>query len=691
MPTPSSVQLASGLAGAIGSHFHGASNRLYFVEYGGKLSRFDFVRAQTGVLLNAASVTHKGTWYVDLDTGAVNVNASGDIWWNQQTAVKRRMAPVNGAQLAYLGVMTPAAFNALTATDLQALSYGSTEIVGDDNASNQLVAGAVFAVRTNAGNVSKVRVLTYGYNLKLSVSTFQLAPAYKVLGTGYGEPEDVKVSADGKTAYITERGGRLLRVALNAATPPNRSAATVVASGLTAPHQIALVESQGVAYVVEYAALGHLVRVDLASGTKTNIAFNLDHAIGLVVTGDQQYAYVSEQAAGGGRVRRVTLGSGAVEPVAGGFTAPFMLAFNDASESAVLVAERDPANRVSLIDLGVRPIATRQIAPSVPFRPSSVALVSGSKLLVCSNDALTALDLAGAALSGSGPLLLGVGLIPVTKIAGGYADTSDDAGYLLVVKDCPFGGTLPIMFNHERARLLGAKYYRVLIDGAATTAPFGDYRWSSADNAFKYVPIVPDAAGFYPVRSAGELWYNAWLGLARDTGDLSPGLHTFEVRVYNAAHADITPSGVIRSTQLMIDNQRPLARINTILQGNTVASSVPVGACAIVNSGPDAFFFDITASDSQQHLLSWHLYALWGDNKSASIASDRYGNHVSASKQWAGVNGTVPGAAWHAAAANDATSTRCAHTFVLEVWDRVINGYGYIHAASAHKSITIWL
>lgn len=688
---PTSTQLASGLAGAIGSHFYGPANRLYFVEYGGKLSSYDFVRTQTGLLLNNKAITHKGTWYLDLETGVLGSLSAGDLWWNQLTAVKRRMTPRNGAQLAYLGVMTTTAFNALTADQLQALSYSSAEIVGDDNASNKLVAGAVFAVRTNAGNLAKVRVTTYGYDLKIKVTTFKLAPAYRVLGTGYTEPEDVKISADGNTAYITERAGNFLRVALNTATPPNRAAASVVASGLNAPHQIALQEDYGTAYVVEYAALGHLVRINLGTGAKTNVAFNLDHAIGLVVTSDHQYAFVSEQSAAGGRVRRVTLNSGAIDPVASGFTAPFMLTFNDASESAILVAERDPANRVSLIDLSVRPIATRQVAPSVPFRPSSVALVSGTKLLVCSNDVLTAVELADSVLTGTGPLLLGVGHVPVTKVFGGYADTTGDPGYFFQVKDCPFGGSLPFMFNHERARLLGAKYYRFFIDGAPTTAPFGDYKWSSADNEFKYVPIVPDAAGYYPVRAAGELWYNAWLGLARDTSDLANGLHTFEVRVYNALHVEIaSPPGVIRSVQLMIDNLVPSASINTIIQGNTVATGVPIGACQVVTSGPDAFFFDISATDSQQHLLSWSLYTLWGDNKSKPVASDSYSNHISASKLWAGASGPVPASKWSSAVAGDPTSTRCAHTFVLEVWDRVINGYGYIHYGSAHKSITIW-
>ena len=37
-----------------------------------------------------------------------------------------------------------------------------------------------------------------------------------------------------------------------------------------------------------------------------------------------------------------------------------------------------------------------------------------------------------------------------------------------------------------------------------------------------------------------------------------------------------------------------------------------------------------------------------------------------------------------------ATSTHCAHSFFVNAWDRVINGWGYIHgAASYQKSVTL--
>ena len=56
--------------------------------------------------------------------------------------------------------------------------------------------------------------------------------AYTVFGTGYTNPEDVKLSTNGSLAYITERSGDLVRVTL-----PNapRSSAVVIATGMTAP------------------------------------------------------------------------------------------------------------------------------------------------------------------------------------------------------------------------------------------------------------------------------------------------------------------------------------------------------------------------------------------------------------------------------------------------------------------------
>ena len=74
--------------------------------------------------------------------------------------------------------------------------------------------------------------------------------------------QDIKISRDGLHAYVTELQGNLLRVDL---LHPNRSSATLVSSGMTAPHQIVLDEDHNLAYVVEFAPSGSILRIDLGS------------------------------------------------------------------------------------------------------------------------------------------------------------------------------------------------------------------------------------------------------------------------------------------------------------------------------------------------------------------------------------------------------------------------------------------
>src|SRR5262249_52584419 len=153
----------------------------------------------------------------------------------------------NGAQIVNLG---PVNFAAVTPDTLSSLTYGSAPIIGNNDPSNKLTTNDVFAVKTSSGNYAKVKVVTYGYDLHLQWVTYHLNSPYHVLGTGYTNPEDVKASADGAHAYVTERSGDLVRVALASA---NRASATVVTSGMTAPQQMYLDETHHAAYVVEYA------------------------------------------------------------------------------------------------------------------------------------------------------------------------------------------------------------------------------------------------------------------------------------------------------------------------------------------------------------------------------------------------------------------------------------------------------
>jgi hypothetical protein len=697
------IKLASGLGGAIGSDYVQSKNQVYFVEFNGKVSVLDLVRQLDAVVFTGAGTTMPADSSLDLTNGTSA--QGGDIRWDHVSPDgKLVMRPQGNNELAYLGAA--ANYDALGYAELQNLSYAQASLRGE-GANNQLTNGAVFAVVNRApqlgGNFdyTKVQVLqNAGGSIKVRWTTLRLKPRYRVLGTGYNQPEDIKVTSGGRYAYVTERVGNLLRVDL---TNANRAAAQVVASGLTAPHQIALDEAHGQAYVPEFVSggTGRLWRVDLSGGTKTALYKALDGCTGLLMSKDLTTAYVSEQAAGGGRVARVNLSTAQRTVLASGLTAPFFMEWADDGQSHIYLAERDPANRVSMLDITTTPAKVTQLLTGVPARPSSVVQTKPGRLVVCSDSEINLYDLSSSLFSLAGPLFMGIGLVPVDHIINtgdnntdGYADTTDNPGYLIQVKDAPFGGSLAIMVNHNAALLAGAVYYKLFVQ-QVTPAPgaafeprqgFSDYLWNGATSSFVPTVTSPDAGGFYPVRVPWQIWYNPTLGYVLDTSAMANGLWVIDIKLYNSAHVEI-PVGSIHSRRVKIDNQWPVANIEKIFH-----DGVEVQVCAIVNSGTDQFTFQITATDPQGHLLSWGLSALWGDNKSGTVGGDSYSAHVSPTRQWAGVaSGVVPSPAWHATVADDSTSTRCAHTFYLGVWDRVINGYGYIHYQTYHKSITIWL
>ncbi|MDX2427437.1 MAG: hypothetical protein QNK22_01990 [Xanthomonadales bacterium] len=674
--------LYSPLAGAIGCDYSSSTNRLYFTEFGGKLSSLDLIRGRRRVVSHGITTLH-GTWIFDFDTGAElghAANAAGDVWWEQMTSVKRQMMPWGGAEIAYLGTVN---FNSVSYADLQGVVYGTNPIIGNDDSTNLLVPGAVFAVKTNAGNYAKVKVQSYGYDLVIRWRTYKLRSPYKVLGTGYTQPEDVALSGDGLHAYVTERTGALLKVELDNA---NRSAATVVADGMTAPHQIALDEDHGYAFTVEFASPGQLIRVDLSTGDKTVLRDDLDNAIGLLVTSDLQFAYVSEQSSAGGRLLRINLQTGAREELVGGMASPFFLTWADPGENGIITTERDPANRVALIDLTQPTVTVTHLATGVASRPSSVAVAGPLKLLVCSDSQISELLLADSVFNPAGPLLLGFGHVPVTDLDGGYATTAP--GYFFQVKDAPFGGKVSLMFNHEKARTLGATYYRVSVGGTAQSAAWVDYKWSSSAKKFVADTQTPTSTGLFKVRGANQLWYNHWLGFRLNTRGLSNGLHTVKIEIYATASAG-SKIGEDLAT-LMIDNSKPRASINSILHRKADGTDEVVNVCGIVTKRTSEFSCDITAQDNEGHLKNWDLRVLWGNNKSMHIASDSY--TPTATKKWYGVPGTVvPSTPKDLEVAGDITSIQCAHTFYLTVWDRVINGYNHIHRSSYHKSITLMI
>ena len=692
-------QLATGLGGAIGSDYRGSPHQLYFMEFNGNLSRIDLIQPLDHVVF-----TGSATMPADSSLNLANGTSAqgGHIRWDHtDPSGGRVMRPQGNCMLANLGAVD---YDAITHAELQDLTYSQASIHGDAGPANQLNTNSVFAVFNRsvqpAANFeyAKVQVTNYGANIQVRWRTYKLGSRYHVLGTGYNQPEDIKITSDEAHAYVTERTGNLLRVTLASA---NRASPTtaVVSSGMTAPHQIFLDEARNRAYVVEFANPGRLIRINLANGAQTPLISNLRNAVGLLLSNDLQFAFVTEQV--GGTLSRINLSNGVREVLVSGLTAPFMLTWSDPGESAILVAERDPANRITRVNLAVTPATATPIATGVASRPSSVQVVSSDRLLVCANTEVDEISVTSSLFASTGPMLLGIGHVPVSRISrhnpvdpnvDGYADTSVDPSYFFQVKDSPFGGTLPIMLNHDNAFLLGARFYRLFVDGAEPLQSWSDYRWSTPANSFVLHTINPIAGGYYPVHSPVELWYNHWLSYLLNTGSLSNGIHTIGVKLFSATApaseiGHMTDPG--RTMVARIDNGLPQASIDVIRHDGGA-----VGTCAIVASGSDAFTFDIVALDAEQHLLSWSLSAMWGDNKSKAVDADSYSNHIAANKKWAGTSATVPvvqPSPWHATVAGDPTSKKCAHTFYLGVWDRVINGWNYIHYADYHKSITLML
>jgi hypothetical protein len=210
---------------------------------------------------------------------------------------------------------------------------------------------------------------------------------YRVLGTGYTNPEDVAVNASGTIAYVTERSGNLLKVDLT--RNADRANATVISNGMTAPHQIALDEEGGKAYVVEFGGAGRLLRIDLdgpTAGSQVVITSGLSQAVGLLVTQDLTTAYVSEQG-DGGRLMRVNLATGAREFVVGNIPGIFFLRWADVAQNSILTVQRGEASLIR-IDLSNPEQRLESMTENLPSLPSSVVILPDYRYVICCDQVL---------------------------------------------------------------------------------------------------------------------------------------------------------------------------------------------------------------------------------------------------------------------------------------------------------------
>lgn len=433
-------------------------------------------------------------------------------------------------------------------------------------------------------NTAKNQLVFVEYSGNLSSLTVAPAPpAYKVLGTGYTTPEDVKLSKDGVHAYVTERTGDLVKVALASA---NRSSATVIASGMTAPQQLFLDEAHHAAYVVEYTAAGTLLKINLTTGKKTVVCSSLNFPIGVVLTSDLQYAYVTEQTTGpeGGRVSEIQISTAGRTTVAKNLTNPFFLTWADAGEDSLYVPLRDPSN--SLVTVSTTSGKVTTIVTGVPFRPSSVAAPYSGQLYVCCNTEIELVAL--APVLSAGPLLVGIGYIPATNVNSVTGLATTPASSIYPVTDAPFGGTLPIMVNYESAATAtpAAAYYQVEVDGVVQTGSWTVYYWNGVTNVLETVPpqTIGGTPGCYPVHSVADLflYQPQALGYELDTTALSNGLHTIVLQFINGSGGKM--SLVSLPLKIMVNNQQCVATLSPPVL-NTTPTPTFADSCGVLHYG----------------------------------------------------------------------------------------------------------
>ena len=574
------------------------------------------------------------------------------------------------------------AARAVTPADL-ASGLGGAIGIAFDSLHNRL-----YFVEFNSGNLKWIQLTP-----ECEAATPPSCDAGTVPGGTFTHPEDIALDVAHGVGYLTTRDdvgttGSLWRVDL--AT----GAKSLVTFNLGAPQQIALDAATNTAYVVGYDA-GRVWRIDLTTGVKHTALAGLGHPVGVVIKADRTRAYVSQQDAPG-RVSELDLATGALlRDVATGLSAPFFLAFTDAAESALYLPEREPIQRLSRIDLVT---ATRvEIAvdaPGLAARPSAVVASALTGAAYATTESRV-VRLPLFALPPDAPVFIAVGRVPSTDIHEGYA-TTNTAGF--AVTDAPFGGTLDLLGNLSRFRSLGATHYRVLISTAGPLGPFTPLvqSWQAGHwnpSTFHYDPtlVTPVGGDRYPLPDDLILWSPVALMMRWPSS--GNGLVDFQVDLWKPydpitcgvllppgsawCPVGLPPMG--NSLSLLIDNTPPEVDLVALRQHG---APLPLAVCEIVHGGNKRLDFQITAHDPNHHLAGYSVTAYFGHNGSEAVLGESYAtHHEEGGRLWSGVTNTWHEPPWM-------VDCRCAHTFFLSAVKRTIDGYNQILDGHSNQSLT---
>jgi hypothetical protein len=164
--------------------------------------------ASAGTVVSSGTATLQGTYCFNFDLGTQSATGQActgfDVWWdieNLPPAVPNmlaQMVPEGTATIVNLG--TTVDFNSMAFGDLKSLTYTTTPIDGNNDSTNQLVVGDVFAVQTNYGNYAKVKVLQYGVGQYGSDLVIQWVTLSSVPNEGQPSPVLVFMGTEDYTA-----------------------------------------------------------------------------------------------------------------------------------------------------------------------------------------------------------------------------------------------------------------------------------------------------------------------------------------------------------------------------------------------------------------------------------------------------------------------------------------------------------
>jgi len=320
---------------------------------------------------------------------------------------------------------------------------------------------------------------------------------------------------------------------------------------------------------------------------------------------------------------------------------------------------------------------------------------------------------------GSGFVFTSIGKIPTSEIVQDLADPSHGLAdvnstianefAIYPYKDAPFGGWLWIhgLFGESD----DVDYYQILAgkwDGDSEPGP-DDYapltdsltkvRYFVDPNGtvtYKYISLGPQTLdnvdNLYQLTRDGY-WSHIDLRMIWDTNRWDNGKYTLTYKAYrwNSITEKLEQqdphSTTLDHLTLIIDNSHVDANIISIKYDITnpnydAASDGNIPECGIIHltSNTENLRFNITAWHPNGYLLDYHLYALYGKDKSSGqVVWDQYvGAHDSPGPLWPGVFETEFNST-DAPPGQLLPWQTCAYQFRLGTWARTTDGFTHVY------------